>query len=75
MSVESLPKFTGPAARLWAKLPREMRKLYISNVWCKNCGSRVAITDFTGTVRDGNLLLVGLCIECHGDVATVIEMP
>ena len=74
MTIESIPKFTPPAAKLWKKLPEHARKLYLSNVWCGKCRHEVTITNFSGTVRGGNLLLVGQCAECRGDVARVIEM-
>jgi hypothetical protein len=35
----------------------------------------VTITNFSGTINRGDLLLVGKCAECHGDVARVIEGP
>jgi hypothetical protein len=74
MNLESIPKFTGPAAKLWAKVPAHAKKLLLSNVWCVQCRHEVTITDFAGTVVGGDLLLVGLCSECRGDVARVTEM-
>lgn len=74
MSVESIPKFTRPAAKLWAKVPAHAKKLLLSNVWCGQCSHSVTITDFTGTVKGSDLVLQGLCSECRGDVARVIEM-
>lgn len=74
MTIESIPKFTPPAAKLWKRLPEQARKLYLSNVWCGKCRHGVTITNFSGTVKAGDLLLVGLCSECHSDVARVIEM-
>lgn len=59
MSVEAIPKFTGPAAKLWAAIPNDSKKLLLSNVWCGNCRHEVTITNFSATVRAGNLLLVG----------------
>lgn len=73
MNVESIPKFTKPAAKLWGEIPPHVRKLLISNVWCGTCRRDVTITNFTGAVRGGELLLVGLCAECRNDVARVIE--
>jgi hypothetical protein len=73
MSAESNPKFTGPAAKLWAAIPNDTQKLLLSNVWCGKCGRAVTIANFSGAVKTGDLLLVGLCSECHGDVARVIE--
>ena len=31
-------------------------------------------TNFTGTVKGGDLVLEGLCSECRGDVARLIEI-
>jgi hypothetical protein len=45
----------------------------LGNVWCGQCRHEVTITNFSGTIKGGDLLLVGKCAECHGDVARVIE--
>jgi hypothetical protein len=74
MTVESLSSFTDPAAKLWATIPPETKKLLLSNVWCSTCRHEVTITNFTGAVKGGELLLVGVCSICRGDVARVIEM-
>ena len=73
MPIESIPKFTAPAAKLWDAIPTDIRKKLLSNVWCGNCRHEVTITNFTGAVKGGDLLLVGLCAVCHGDVARLIE--
>jgi hypothetical protein len=73
MNIESIASFTEPAAKLWAKIPAETKKLLLSNVWCSKCRDETTITNFTGAVKGGNLLLVGLCSVCRGDVARVIE--
>ena len=41
MNVESIPKFTRPAAKLWAKVPAHAKKLLLSNVWCVRCSHSV----------------------------------
>lgn len=74
MSIESIPKFTSPAAELWAAIPADAKKKLLSNVWCGKCRHEVTITNFTGAVKEGDLLLVGLCSECHGDVARVVRV-
>lgn len=33
MNVESIPKFTRPAAKLWAKVPAHAKKRLLSNVF------------------------------------------
>jgi hypothetical protein len=58
----------------WANVPLHAKKLLLSNVWCGHCHHGVTITDFTGAVKGGDLLLVGLCSVCRSDVARVIEM-
>ena len=73
MTVESLPSFTPPAAKLWRSIPAEARKSLLSNVWCVDCRHSVTITNFTGVVKGGDLLLVGLCSACRRDVARLIE--
>ena len=74
VNIESIPKFTGPAAELWASIPTDIKNKLLSNVWCGKCRHEIAITNFTGAVKGGDLLLVGLCSECHGDVARLFEM-
>jgi hypothetical protein len=74
MAIDALPKFTPTAAKLWATIPSDTKKLLLSNVWCGKCRHEVTITNFSGAVKGGDLLLVGLCSECRGDVARVIEM-
>jgi len=73
MTIESIPKLTAPAAKLWAAIPADTHKILLSNVWCGKCRHEVTITNFTGAVKAGDLLLVGKCSECRGDVARVIE--
>lgn len=74
MNIESIPKFTRPAAGLWAKVPAHAKKLLRCNVWCVQRRHEVTITDFTGTVVGGDLVLQGSCSEYRGDVARVVEM-
>lgn len=73
-AIEALSEFTTPAAKLWTTIPTETRKILLSNVWCGKCRREVTITNFSVADKSGDLLLVGLCSECHGDVARVIEM-
>jgi len=43
---------------------------------CPTSGASTAvtITNFTGSVKGGDLVLEGQCSECRGDVARLIEM-
>ena len=67
------PQFTPQAAKLWNSMAIERQTLLLSNVWCSHCSRSVTIKKFTGTVKSGDLLLVGKCAECHGDVARLVE--
>jgi hypothetical protein len=73
MAFQSLPHFTRLARQRWESISAEIRQRLLTNVWCGQCRHAVTITNFTGTVKDGDLLLVGKCAECHGEVARVIE--
>ena len=73
MTIESIPNFSGPARLRWASIPADIRQRLLTNVWCGQCRHAVTITNFNGTIRNGDLLLVGKCAECQGDVARVIE--
>ncbi len=73
MTIESLPTFTKPARQRWETIPAEIRQRLLSNVWCGQFRFETTITNYSGTIKGGDLLLVGSCAECHGDVARVIE--
>ena len=73
MTVETFPDFNRPARQRWESIPAHTRQLLLANVWCGHCRHEVTITNFSGTLKGGDLLLVGKCAECHGDVARVIE--
>lgn len=72
MSCSSLPSVVTPARYRWESIPANIRQRLLANAWCGQCRNEVTITNFTGTLKGGNLLLVGRCAECHGDVARVI---
>lgn len=67
MAVEALPNFTRPARLRWESIPANIRQRLLANAWCGQCRHEVTITNFTGTIKGGNLLLAGKCAECHGD--------
>lgn len=73
VGVESFPNFTKPARQRWEAIPVDIRQRLLSNVWCGQCRHETTITNFSGAIKGGDLLLVGKCAECRGDVARVIE--
>lgn len=75
VGVESFPSFTKPARQRWESIPADFRQRLLSNVWCCQCRFETTITNFSGTIKAGDLLLVGKCAECRSDVARVIEGP
>jgi hypothetical protein len=73
MTTESFPTFTKPARLHWLSIPADFRKRLLSNVWCVRCSRQTTITNFSGVIKGGDLLLQGQCAECQGDVARLIE--
>ncbi|MHB0989784.1 MAG: hypothetical protein ACYC3O_07355 [Burkholderiales bacterium] len=73
MTVESIPEFSIAAAKLWAAIPADNKRMLLANVWCGKCSHTVTITNFTGVVKAGDLLLIGKCSDCQGNVARIIE--
>ena len=73
MPIESLPTFTNPARQRWETIPADVGQRLLSNVWCSHCRHETTITNFSGAIKGGDLLLVGKCAECRSDVARVIE--
>lgn len=73
IGVESLPTLSKPARQRWESIPAHIRQRLLSNVWCGQCGHEVTITDISGTMKGRDLLLVGRCADCRGEVARVIE--
>ena len=68
-----LSQFTPQASKLWNSMAVEQQTPLLSNVWCSRCSRSVIMKKFTGAVKSGDLLLVGKCAECHGDVARLVE--
>ena len=73
MTIESLPTLTTPARQRLESIPADLRQRLLSNAWCGQCRFETTITKFSGTIKGGDLLLVGQCAECRSDVARVIE--
>lgn len=73
MAIESLPTFTNPARQRWESIPANIRQRLLSNVWCGQCRFETTITNFSGAIKGGDLVLVGKCAEGRSDVARVIE--
>ena len=66
-------EFTSEGKTLWNRIPQDIQKKLIDNVWCINCLGVTTITDFRGQVEEGDLVLSGRCAKCGGKVVRVIE--
>ena len=66
-------KFTPQASLLWNKIPSTIQERLISNVWCGKCLAVTKIIDFRGQVKEGDLVLTGVCKTCGSKVARLIE--
>lgn len=57
----------------WNKIPSDIQKQLLSNVYCINCSDTVTIADFTATMDGSDLILKGKCKEYGGDVVRLIK--
>ena len=73
MTISKLPQFSTKAAKFWAAIPAEIKKIILANVFCSRCRGAVSIVNFTGTVKGGDLVLNGSCAVCGNEVARLIE--
>lgn len=61
------------ALKRWEAIPGDVRLRLLRNVWCAHCKNEVIITDFTGRLLLGDLVLSGHCGTCQGKVSRLIE--
>ena len=64
---------TPAAAALWQKIPAWAQAKLLANVWCSHRGHVTGITDFSGEVVNGDLVLTGACPVCRATVKRLIE--
>ena len=64
----------GAMALAWQRLSPEHRLRILNNVWCVSCrrGGAMKLTD--ARMSTGDLVLLGECMRCGGEVARVVEM-
>lgn len=51
------------AARLWKNMPESIRQLLLGNTFCPNCGVTPFASDHSLRMRDGFVLIEGVCIR------------
>ena len=64
---------TPAEAALWQRIPAWAQAKLLANVWCSQCARAIAITDFSGEVVNGDLVLMGACPVCGATVKRLIE--
>lgn len=60
------------AVQKWAKLPQNIKKLLLANVFCSSCGV-ITIEKYTLHDDKFGILLKGKCSKCGKDVARLVE--
>ena len=55
------------------QIPDDVKSKILSNAYCSSCKDTVKIVDFEGKLDKGDLILIGKCEKCLGDVSRLIE--
>jgi hypothetical protein len=64
--------FTQQAELLWYSIPANAREGILENVFCAKCkGSEMV--DYSGSEKNGDLVLEGSCANCGHRVVRVVE--
>jgi len=71
--VKDEPNFTPLAKRRWAEPGGDFRVRVLNRVWCVRCRDSTVIVDYSGKIKQGDLILQGRCIACRGPLARLIE--
>jgi len=61
------------AVQKWNKIPKDVQRKLLDNVWCGGCSESCTIVDYTMINEDFGLVLRGSCKKCGGKVARVLE--
>ena len=61
------------AMQKWNKIPKEVRRKVLDNVWCGRCLDAVTVVDYDMTNEDFGIVIRGKCKTCGGKVARVLE--
>lgn len=73
MADANSPTFTMPAQRIWERIPQPIQRKLLDNVWCSACRKVTTMVQYSGQVKEGDLLLTGLCVTCGKEVARLLE--
>ena len=75
IAMTDAPRLTKQATKFWNAMPSHARAQILANVYCVQCRGAVSITDVSGTLKRGDLVLEGKCGECGHAVARLVEGP
>lgn len=65
--------FSHQGKHFWERIPENIRKTLLANVWCGRCAGSTTIVNFRGTIEGGDLILRGSCSRCGTEVVRLIE--
>ncbi|MBU1063439.1 hypothetical protein KKC74_01335 [bacterium] len=68
-----LSRFTPRAGAFRETIPPDIQERLLDNAWCSHCSGMTTITDYSGTIENGDLILDGFCILCGNAVTRLIE--
>ena len=71
--LEADENFTPQAKNIWRAVPGDIQLKILNTVWCIRCRNMTAISNISGKVNSGMLVLRGECTRCGDKVARVIE--
>lgn len=61
------------AARIWKDMPENIRQLLLSNAFCPNCGMASFARGYSLRMRDGFVLIEGVCASCGAEIARLCD--
>ena len=65
--------FTSDALNRFRDIPKYIMKQMLESVFCPVCGNGTTIIDFRGRMKGCDLILIGKCKKCWGDVERLID--
>jgi len=65
--------FTLQAELLWHTVPASAKEQILKNVFCGGCKGSAEMIDYSGTEKNGDVVLEGVCAKCGRRVVRVVE--